>query len=149
VPCREHLAQLRGRQGDFDRLGARIAAVTFEPPERVARFLTTTRLPFPVLCDPERRAYTAFGLGRAPKRRIWNLPTLWAYARGLVTGTPPHLPHGDLAQLGGDVVLDREGAVVYTYRSRYPADRPRVEELLAVVARAAASSPSRWRKNEG
>lgn len=139
MPCREHLAQLRGRQDEFDRLGAVIVAVSFEPPERVAWFTEGEALPYPVLSDPTRRAYAAFGLQRGTTRRVWSWDTARAYLRGLRHGRLPRLPHGDLAQLGGDFVIDPTGRVVFAHRSEHPDDRPPVEAILAAVRRAAGT----------
>jgi len=37
---------------------------------------------------------------------------------------------GDSTQLGGDFIIDHNGIVLFTYRSRDPTDRPPVEELM-------------------
>ena len=108
--------------------------VTFEPPEAaVSRYARALGLPFPLLCDPERAAYTAFGFGRGEAGQVWGLESAKAYLRGLGRGRLPWKPAGDLAQLGGDVVLDAAGRVVYVFRGVTPAARPEVADLLAVV----------------
>lgn len=140
MPCREHLAQLRGQEEAFGRLGVAIVVVTFEPPDAVAGFAARERLPFPILSDPTRRAYAAFGLTRGPTHRVWGWRTLYAYLRGLGSGTRPRRPHGDLAQLGGDFVLDAQGSIVFAHRSTHPADRPPIQALLAAVCRAAGAN---------
>jgi len=137
VPCRGHLAQLRRRQRDFDRLGAAVLVVSFEAPRQAARMARTLGLPYPVLSDPERRAYRAFGLRRGERGRVWGWRTAGAYLRGLARGTLPRRPHGDTGQLGGDFVIDREGAIVFAFRGETPADRPSVDALLDAVRGAA------------
>ncbi len=136
MPCRAHLAQLRERQEELDRLGAAVVVVTFEPPARVAQFVGDEALPYPVLSDPARRAYAAFGLRRGRARRVWSGGTVRAYLRGFRAGLRPRLPHGDLAQLGGDFVLDPAGRIVFAHRGEEPADRPAVDDILAAVRRA-------------
>lgn len=125
------------QQAALDRLGAIVVAVTFEPPSTVARFARDVALPYPVLSDPTRRAYAAFGLRRGRLTEVWNWNTLKVYLRSLLHGRRPPLPHGDLAQLGGDVVIDPDGLIVFLYRSKEPADRPKIDDLLAAIRRAA------------
>ncbi len=137
MPCREHLARLRWRQEDFDRLGAAVLMVSFEPPERVAWFGEGEAWPYPVLSDLARRAYAAFGLRRGAAGRVWSWDTARAYLRGRGAGRVPRAPHGDLAQLGGDFVIDPAGTIVFAHRSENPDDRPPVQSILAAVRRAA------------
>ena len=40
---------------------------------------------------------------------------------------------GHSGQLGGDCIIDRDGIVRFAYRSRDPADRPPMEQLMAVL----------------
>jgi len=45
-------------------------------------------------------------------------------------------PTEDTLQLGGDFVVGRDGRLVYVYRSKGPADRPPVDDLIAAARRA-------------
>jgi peroxiredoxin len=135
VPCREHLAQLRGQQRVLDELGATVLVVSFEPPEQAAHLARSMGLPYSILSDPKRQAYRAFGLGQGERERLWSWETAGAYLRGLRHGYLPRRPAGDVAQLGADFVLDREGRVVFAYRGRSPADRPAVATVIDAVRR--------------
>ena len=121
-------------------LTGRVVAVTFASPEESARFAATLHCPFPVLADPERRAYRVLGLGRGSVARVWLHPRVWLnelrlLRRGLRhTGPPPQ----DARQLGGDVVLDSEGRLAWIHRGRGPEDRPSVEDVLGALAEASA-----------
>ena len=43
------------------------------------------------------------------------------------------MPEGeDALQLGGDFLVDRDGGILWAYRSVDPTDRPTVEQLLAL-----------------
>jgi hypothetical protein len=44
-------------------------------------------------------------------------------------------PEQDTLQLGGDVLVHRDGDVRWIYRSRGPEDRPTIEQLLSHVMR--------------
>jgi hypothetical protein len=41
----------------------------------------------------------------------------------------------DIYQSGGDFVVDREGNILFAYRSQDPADRPSAAELLRAIDR--------------
>jgi peroxiredoxin len=143
VPCREHLAQLRRRQASFDELNAAVLVVSFEPPRQAARMARALGLPFPVLSDPDRRAYAAFGLRRGARERVWSWETAGAYLKGMTRGTLPRRPRGDINQLGGDFVIAPDGRLAFAYRGDTPADRPSVDTLLAAVRDAVAARPIR------
>ena len=123
----------------IDRRTARVVAVNFDTPERVARYAAAFGRDVLFLCDPERVLYTRFGLGRASRSRVWFHPAVWrSYARLLRSGYRlSRAPVGDTLQLGGDVVLDAALRPVWTYRSRGPEDRPAIDEVVR-RARAAA-----------
>ena len=140
MSCREHLAQLREHEQELDRLRAVVLGVSFEEPSDIARFAERESFPYPILSDPERRAYRALGLERGGKAQVWSVNALRTYARGLLRGRLPRLPRADVAQLGGDFVLDRQGRVVYEYRSEESADRPAIDTLLDAV-RAVGNRP--------
>ncbi len=140
MSCREHLAQLREHQEELDQLGAIVLGVSFEEPSVIARFAERESLPYPILSDPERRAYRVFGLERGETAQVWSPNALRTYARGLLRGRLPRTPRADIAQLGGDFVLDGHGRVVCEYRSEESADRPAIDVLLDAV-RATAQEP--------
>lgn len=108
-------------------------AVTFEPPDRAASYLASHLLPFPLLSDPDRRLYSALSLGSGRWKDLWSPATLKSYVSGLLRGRLPAVLHGDVSQLGGDFVLDREGQVMFAHRGSTPADRPDIPRLLEAV----------------
>ena len=91
------------------------------------------QLPFPLLSDPERDAYWAYGLRSGNLRRIFGPGTIWAYVKLLAAGQWYHFRRSDFLQLGGDFVIDAAGVVQYEYRSAAPHDRPAVEQLVRIL----------------
>lgn len=126
---------MRERAGELERLNVRVLAVTFESRQRIAEFEQREPLPFPVLRDPGRVAYKAFGFERRSSATIWGPPTLMYYVRRMLAGRLPEVTRGDPYQLGGDVIVgpDRRGG--WVYRSEHPADRPSVASILSVIHR--------------
>lgn len=101
-------------------------------PEWLARYLAKRKLPFPLLADPDRSAYAAFGLGRTSWGNILRPRIIWGYLKYIARGwRVKRIPEGeDVLQLGGDFIVDVQRRLLWTYRSADPLDRPRVDDLL-------------------
>lgn len=124
---------MRERRAELETRGVRILTVAFESSEQVRDFVARDAPGFPVLRDPERAAYRAFGFGRPGALRIWAPRTLAFYARKLLRGQLPRHFESDPFQLGGDVLLAPDGRPWWVYRSQQPADRPSVDQLLQAL----------------
>lgn len=124
-----------------ERLAARgcsVLVVTQAQPKWLAHYAARTNWGVPLACDPERRAYAAFGLERAKWRTFFNPRVLWGYVRAMVRGYRVRLPVAgeDVLQLGGDFVLARDLRVVLARPSVNPTDRPSVSDVLAALPSA-------------
>lgn len=115
--------------------GCEVALVTFAAPRALRGYRGRLGLPYPVLADPDRSAYRAYGLGRGRWWRVWGPATLRTYGRLVRRGERVERPTDDTLQLGGDFVVGPTGRLVYVYRSRGPADRPPVDDLVGAVRR--------------
>ena len=116
------------------RAAAHYLAISFEPPEVVSGFSSELHGELFRLCsDPERRAYSAFGLPRIPTRRLFGRRTAAAYARAALHGRWAFGKGSDVHQMGGDFGLDSDGIVRFAHVSREPGDRPRVGSLFAAL----------------
>jgi peroxiredoxin len=129
---------VRAKHGQFQALGAQIIVISFVPPDRLNRYLAARSWPFRFFADPQRAAYRAFGLESATWLQILRPRVLARYFGLIFRGRMPQMAQEDVHQLGGDFVLDRAGRITYEYRSRDPADRPSVSELLDAVRQASA-----------
>ncbi len=125
---------MRDRLADFGDDVA-FALITFTQPERLVPYQARCELPFPILVDPDRATYRAYGLGRASTARVWSLGTIRRYAEILRRDGIVALrrPTEDTNQLGGDFVVDTAGRLSWGFWSEGPDDRPSVDELLAAV----------------
>ncbi len=124
---------MRRRYTEIQTLGGVVVGVSFESRDRLFQMSRQMRLPFPVLSDPEKDAYRAFGLSSGKLRRIFGPGTIWAYAKLLAAGQMYHFRRSDFLQLGGDFVIDAAGFVRYEYRSGAPHDRPLVDQIIALL----------------
>ncbi|WP_436792878.1 AhpC/TSA family protein [Actinospongicola halichondriae] len=122
---------MRSRLEEFD--DAVVVVICFSAPDYVAAYQRERLAPLTVLVDEDRGSYRAYGFGRGSVRSVWG-PKVWlAYAKLLLAGHRFRRPVEDTLQLGGDVVVGRDGRVAYVFRSTDPDDRPGVDELLAAV----------------
>jgi hypothetical protein len=126
----------------FAELDIEVVLVSFEPLERIRWYLADAPFAWPVLLDPDRHLYKAYGFERTSFRRAWlSRRTLAHYLRAALKGRLPHRPVADTLQLGGDVLIDPTGTVRFVHQSREPADRPSVQILLD-MARQWRSAPT-------
>jgi hypothetical protein len=130
---------VRGWYGEIRGLGAEVVVVSFAPVERLQGYRSLHGWPFPVVTDPQRAAYRAFGLESAPWRRLLRPRVIWRYLALMVQGFRVRASDEDVHQLGGDFVLDRQRRIVFEHRSTDPADRPAVPELIAALRLAASA----------
>lgn len=133
--CQEHLVQVQRAYDDIRSAGGSVLAVTPSRPEVLAAHARTKCWPFPIVGDPNRRAYRAFGLDRTPLWRFFRPKAVVRYLWLIGKGWRPRLPKAgeDVFQLGGDFLVDRELHLRYAYRSADPADRPGMPQLIAEV----------------
>jgi peroxiredoxin len=126
------VAQVRSHYDQIEALNSEVVVVSFEAGQLVQAWLADTGAPFPLLLDPSRRAYRAFGLERS-LLRSWGPKNLWYYTKALLGGRQFYGIGTDTAQLGGDFLIGAGGIVRLAHPSRDPTDRPPVAELLAVL----------------
>jgi hypothetical protein len=121
----------------IDASGGTAVFVVHDDPQAVREgLLRGLEVPFPVLLDPQRRGYAAWGMRRSSVAGVWLDPRVWARYAGQVARGERLLRLGeDTLQLGGDFVVDPAGVVVYARPQRRD-DRPPVLALLAEVERA-------------
>lgn len=127
------MLQLQQRKAELDRLGLRVALVTFETPDRAEIYIKETGLPWPLIIDESRSLYQTFAMDPGSFRAIWSPKNWGAYLRIIAKGRLPKRPRNDVNQLGGDVLIDPEGIVRVLHVSRSPTDRPSIDSLLEVV----------------
>jgi len=127
--------EVQREKARFDAQGITIVVVSFADSQRLAGYQRLQQWPFLILADPERTAYRHFHLERLSLSRLFSLSTLKLYFKLLWKGKKiQDYGKDDYYQAGGDFLLDREGNLLFAYRSHDPADRPSVERLLAKVS---------------
>lgn len=128
------MVAVRDRLADFG--DAELAVVFFDSTDRLGAYRENFAIPdrMRLLADPERLAYTAFGVGRGPWWKVWGPRTFLAYAKLIAAGRSYHRHESDSLQLGGNFVVGPEGRMTYVFRPPDPDARPPVDDLVAAVA---------------
>ena len=119
---------------EFQNRGFEVVAIAQASPTVLTQYLLKNSLMFPILSDPDRVAYQAFGLERTSWFTFFRPRVIWGYLRLMFQGTRLQTPYAgeDVRQLGGDFILNRTGELLFSFRSPDPTARPSIAELLAV-----------------
>uniref|UniRef100_A0A8C4ZYY4 Alkyl hydroperoxide reductase subunit C/ Thiol specific antioxidant domain-containing protein n=1 Tax=Gadus morhua TaxID=8049 RepID=A0A8C4ZYY4_GADMO len=104
---------------------ARVLLVSYGSVEGARLWLEQTGCTFPMLLDPQRTIYRAFGLGSS-YAKVLKFDFLLQMAECKVAGRK-------LPDMGGDFLLDQEGKVLLSHPSQHPLDRPAMADLLAAM----------------
>ena len=135
---------MRDHHEELEAVGVRVLLLSFGQEWQAREWMQETKAPFPLLLDPERSVYHAYGLERSFVKS-WHPRTLLNYLGLLLKGRKLHPIQGDPNQLGGDFIVDTRGIVRYAHPSEDPADRPsfeRISEALKNIENARREKPS-------
>jgi len=133
--CNAHLGEVDAARDKLAAAGCSVLVVTQSKPGAVAPYLNRMGWHVPVVCDPDRAGYAAFGLERTRWTSFVKPRVLAGYLRAALRGygVRKPVPGEDVLQLGGDFVLDRQREVVFAYPSADPTDRPTVAAILEAI----------------
>ena len=125
--------QLRDNWERFEQANLGVVAIGQGSAARSAEFQAALEVPFPLLADPRRTAYQAYGLANVSLLRE-------ARVSSLVQGLQAVRAHGveaskdqDMRQLGGVFVVGTDGIVRYAHPQERMSDIPPNDVLLATV----------------
>jgi hypothetical protein len=131
------VARVRARRQELGAANAVLMVISAEPAVQIAPVAQQEGWTGPVLGDPERVVYRAFGLGRLPWHRVFTLKTVAIYFGLMLRGRFPQPPGQDAMQQGGDFIVDGEGIIRFAYPGRTSDDRPPVDALMGALRSAA------------
>jgi alkyl-hydroperoxide reductase/thiol specific antioxidant family protein len=128
---------------DLATAGCSIVVVAQAKPEVLSSYVARRGWRVPIVSDPDRAAYRAFGLERASWNTFFRPKVLWGYLRGMLRGYGVRAPYEgeDVLQLGGDFVLDRFRRVLFAFPSADPTDRPSLATIREALRGRVSSSP--------
>ena len=131
--------QLHRHREEFEEAGARLAVIGQGTPRHAEHFIEEYGLDgMQVLVDPDRKTYKVAGAKIATVDELWH-PRI--VARGAKLTATDRLVQGRTqghgAQLGGVLVVARDGRVVWAHLSEDASDNPPTEEVLEAARTAA------------
>lgn len=139
---KERWSQLREEYPKLREAGANLLAIGMGQPERTRLFIEVREIPVPVLCDPERRAYDAYGIIEGTPPTILH-DTPWppgneAAGRRLMESrreTDLRLVDNPWI-LPAEFIIDQKGVIRYAHRYQYCEDYPPTTVLLGAIRAA-------------
>lgn len=138
--------RLREELPEYAGAGADVVVIGQGEPDRAAAYAEKYGLPCPVLCDPERRAYDAYGpLDFQPSEVLYDASEelqrldLEAGTRLAEERRAAGRPLVDSPwQRPGEFVVDRDGILRLAYRYQYCEDYPDSRVLVSAIRSAAS-----------
>src|SRR5262245_29324326 len=98
--CRQKMSQLARGLSRFRELDTEVLMVSPTTLERGRFYARNFPLPFPYLCDPEYRAYEAYGLAVRPHSLVWRVGVAMNSMRG---AHPPETELGPVKPTFGEL----------------------------------------------
>ena len=118
----------------FEAAGARIALIGQATPRQAAHFRNQQGLHIRVLADEKRESYKAAGAKRANTRELVGPGVMAKGALATIrTKRLQTRPVGDVAQLGGAMVIVPDGRVAWSHMSQDASDNAQPPEILAAL----------------
>jgi peroxiredoxin len=138
----------------FVEAGATVVIIGQGEPERAAAYAAKFKLPCPVLSDPTRAAYAAFGLVEGtPSQILFDAPDAFLrcdYDAGLGLQDARRALGDPMVdspwQLPGEFVVDADGIVRLAYRYQHCEDYPNPLVLVAAIREATGDG---WQPGRG
>ena len=128
---------MRDRAEDFAAADVEVTAIGMGRPEMAAHFRESQEVPFRLLVDHDRETYKALGIRRANLMQVVG-PSVWLrFGKGLLTGKGVAPAKQDPLQLGGTIVVDAGGTILYQHRSDNSSDNAPIDDLLGALPQRA------------
>ena len=134
--CKEMLDELVAGRERIEQAGLNIAVITQGTPTVLAEFAQKHAPGLLCLADPERKAYTAYGLERGNLFQTFINPRVWSAIRrsrkkGYAIEAPP--AGQDSMLMSGTFIISKAGRIELPYYYDHIADHPSLDLLLSGV----------------
>ena len=121
---------MRRAKGRFEEAGVQVVIVGMGSEVETEAFKRKFDVPYPMVCDPEKRIYQAFDIGRMSLLEALKPGIALRGVTAMAKGHGIGLPQGDVRQLPGVFVIGRDGKILYSHYARDAADHPSPQEIL-------------------
>jgi hypothetical protein len=130
--------QLHRAREEFDAAGVRLVLIGQATPKHASHFRKKLGLdPLPLLADEERRSYRAARLERGSTAQLLGpRSVLSGIKHSARSGVIQGRPIGDVAQMGGEMIVLTDGTVAWSHAQAHAGDTTSPEELIEAVRAA-------------
>ena len=90
----------------------------------------------PMICDIQGRLFEEAGCAQGKLSQLGGLPTVKSGLRALSKGNRFHRPQTDPRQLGGTLVIQPNGEIMWRYMSKFAGDHPTLGQIQTAVEQA-------------
>ena len=130
------MERVRSRGKDLEAANAVLVVIAAEPMEALAKVAAEEKWSGPVLADPGRGVYLAYGLTRLLWYRVFTPKAALLYLGFILRGRFPGKPGQDALQQGGDFVVDGQGTLRFVSATQRSHDRPPVDQIIGAIRKA-------------
>jgi hypothetical protein len=129
--------QLHRAQEDINEAGARLVLIGQATPKHAAHFRRRFAPSLQILADEDRHTYKLAGAVRAGAAQLLNpASVLKGIGRTAKNRTTQGRPIGDVAQLGGSMIVMPDGSIPWSHMSHDASDNAKVPEILEALRTA-------------
>ena len=97
----------------------------------------------PMICDVQGRLFEEAGCARASLSQMGGLATVRSGFRAFGKGNRMNRPKSDPRQLGGTIVIQPNGEIMWRYMSQFAGDHPTLGQIQTAIEKAKAIVSSR------
>jgi peroxiredoxin len=136
--CNMHIASYRRRADELRAANISVVMIFHSPAQDIIDLRGD--LPFPLVADPDRTLYRAFGVGKSPL--FLTHPQAWkAFRREAAQGNKAERVHGGVMGLPADFLIEPNGRLLAAHYGRHADDSLSVDDLLELQGRHADGPP--------
>jgi peroxiredoxin len=135
--------QLHHARSEFEAAGVPLVLIGQATPRHAAHFRRRREIDLPVLADEQRESYRAAGAKSATAGELVGPKSVGrGLARTIGSRGKVHQGKviGDLAQLGGAMVIAPDGRVTWSHMSQDASDNASPDDLLTAARQASTTS---------
>jgi peroxiredoxin len=133
--CQMKIAELKKEFGRFEKAGANLLVVLQSTPENISAAVPEKEMPFVIVCDPQERLFTLYGVKPGS---IFGYVTPTTIVRAIAAGRRgfKHGKYeGNEKQLPATFIIDKNRTVRWAHYGKNVADVPKTERLLSEIGR--------------
>ena len=133
--CRDYAIQLNRAKESIESAGARLVLIGQATPRHAAHYRRRFAPELPILADEDRHTYKLAGAVRGGAAELLGPSVvLKGIGRSLKDRTVQGRPIGDVTQLGGSLLVEPGGRVVWSHMSHNAADNATIDEILDALS---------------